>query len=292
MNLAEPWQYDFFKNGIVAATLAGGICALVGLYVVLRHMSYIGHGLSHAIFGGAVVSYITGINYYLGAGLWGLASALLIAQISKRRQVGSDAAIGIVTTASFAVGVALISRGHKFSQNFEAVLFGNVLAVSSMQVKILAATALLSSLVVMLLYRPLMFVTFDPEVAPIYGVRTGLVDAIFILVLATTIISTMQVLGVTLLAAALVIPPVTARLISDSFKIVLAVSTLIGAACGFLGMYLSYVFNVASGPTIVLSAATLFALTYLTNGAIRRTRLSASRRLDSKKSPDLSELLQ
>ncbi|RIK08016.1 MAG: metal ABC transporter permease [Acidobacteria bacterium] len=262
MSFGEPWQYEFFRNGIAAATLAGALCALVGVYVVLRHMSYIGHGLSHAIFGGAVVSYVSGVNYYLGAGLWGVASALLIGRVARRRQIGADAAIGIVTTASFAIGVALISRGNRFNQNFEAVLFGNVLAVNPAQVLVLAGTAGISCLAILALYRQLMFMTFDPEVAPVYGVRSGLVDGVFTLVLAATIITTMQVLGVTLIAAALVIPPVVARMLSDSFKNVLLLSVAIGALCGFVGMYASYFLNIASGPTIVLTAASVFGLVY------------------------------
>lgn len=263
MNLGEPWGYEFFRYGIVAATLAGALCALVGVYVVLRHMSYIGHGLSHAIFGGAVVSYVTGVNYYLGAGLWGIASALLIGQVARRRQIGADAAIGIVTTASFAIGVALISRGNRFNQNFEAVLFGNVLAVNASQVLVLACTAIVSFLTILALYRQLMFMTFDPEVAPVYGVRSGLVDGCFTLVLAATIITTMQVLGVTLIAAALVIPPIVARMLSESFRSVLLISVLLGALCGFSGMYASYFLNIASGPAIVLTAASMFGIVYV-----------------------------
>lgn len=272
MNLGEPWQYEFFRNGIAAATLAGMLCSIVGVYVVLRHMSYIGHGLSHAIFGGAVVSYVSGVNYYLGSGLWGVASALLIGRVSKRRQIGADAAIGIVTTASFAIGVALISRGNRFNQNFEAVLFGNVLAVNQAQVVVLAVTAVICCLAILALYRQLMFMTFDPEVAPVYGIKVGLVDGVFTLILAATIIATMQVLGVTLIAAALVVPPVIARMLSDSFKSVLILSTVAGAISGFVGMYASYFLNIASGPTIVLTAASLFGLTYLFSSLRRLVR--------------------
>ena len=106
----DPLAYQFFRNGLYAATLSGALCGMMGVYIVLRRMSYIGHGLSHSVFGGAVVSYIIGINFYLGAGAWGFLSALLINATARRRKIGADAAIGIVTTASFALGVALISR--------------------------------------------------------------------------------------------------------------------------------------------------------------------------------------
>src|SRR5438270_11983182 len=116
LSLTEPFDYEFFRHGLLAATLVGGLCGLVGTYVVLRRMSYIGHGMSHAVFGGAVVGYVLGWNFYLVAGGWGFLSAIMINQVTRRRQVGADAAIGIVTTASFAFGVALISRASHFTR--------------------------------------------------------------------------------------------------------------------------------------------------------------------------------
>src|SRR5512136_2074339 len=128
--LLEPFQFEFFRNGTVAAVLTGGLCGLIGVYIVLRGMSYIGHGLSHAIFGGAVVTYLMQWNFYLGAGLWGFIAAVMINQTVRRTKINADAAIGVITTASFAIGVALISRSRHFNLNFDAALFGNVLGVS------------------------------------------------------------------------------------------------------------------------------------------------------------------
>src|SRR3954468_2275998 len=113
--LIEPFHFEFFTRGLIAAVLAGGLCGLVGVYVVLRRMSYIGHGLSHSIFGGAVIGYVLSVNFYVAAGLWGFASALLINATARRRGIGADAAIGIITTASFALGVAIISRARQFT---------------------------------------------------------------------------------------------------------------------------------------------------------------------------------
>src|SRR5205823_7182814 len=127
MTFLTPFEYEFFRNGFVAAVVIGALCGFIGVYVVLRRMSYIGHGLSHAIFGGAVASYVANINFYLGAGIWGFVSALLINGVSRRRQIGADAAIGVVTTASFAIGVALISHVHHLTVNPDAALFGNIL---------------------------------------------------------------------------------------------------------------------------------------------------------------------
>lgn len=273
MNLAEPWQYEFFRTGIAAATLAGALCGMIGVYVVLRHMSYVGHGLSHAIFGGAVASYAAGFNFYVGAGIWGVIAALLINGVARRRNIGADAAIGIITTASFAVGIALISRAGRFTRNFEAALFGNVLGITRTQVAVLGIVAIVTGALIATQYRQLLFVTFDPEVAPTYGVHSAAVEGVLALALAATIVTTMQVLGVTLIAAALVIPPISMRLLTDSFKTMLWGSGLMGAACGFAGMYLSYYADIASGATIVLVATAVFAVVYVYTAMRDRRRL-------------------
>jgi ABC-type Mn2+/Zn2+ transport system permease subunit len=268
--LLEPFQYEFFVRALMVATLAGALCGLVGVYVVLRGMSYIGHGLSHAIFGGAVASFVTQINFYVGAGVWGLVSALLINKVARRRTIGADAAIGVVTTASFAVGLALISRFGGFTRNFEAALFGNVLGVGPEVVWVVAAVAAFAATVIFFQYRQLLFATFDPEVAEVSGVRTGRTDMLLAITLAATITATMTVLGVTLIAAVLVIPAVIARLLTDSFSRMLWISVGVGTVSGFVGVYLSYHLNISSGASVVLVGAAIFVAAFLVSGVRRR----------------------
>lgn len=258
--LFEPFQYEFFRNGTIAAVLVGALCGLLGVYIVLRGMSYIGHGLSHAIFGGAVVSYIAQWNFYLGAGLWGFIAALLINQTVRRTKINADAAIGVVTTASFAVGVALISRYRHFTRNFDAALFGNILGVSPQDVIVVAIVTLAVAAIIFFTYKHLLFTTFDPEVAQIYGVQTPWVDTLFAFMLAAALMASMQILGVTLIAAALVIPAITARLLTDSFNRLIVSSVVIGALTGLIGMYLSYYLDIASGASIVLLQAAVFVV--------------------------------
>jgi manganese/iron transport system permease protein/iron/zinc/copper transport system permease protein len=265
-HLTEPLQYEFFRHALIVATLIGALCGMMGVYIVLRRMSYIGHGLSHSILGGAVVSYLAGWNFYLGAGAWGFVSALLINATARRRSIGADAAIGIVTTASFALGVALISMKRRFTRSFEAALFGNILGVTRADIVVITLVTLVVSLAVFLAYRQLLFVTFDPELARVYGIPTGWVDAGFALALAATIVISLNIVGATLIAAAIVIPPTTARLLTQSFGRLLILSTLIGAACGFVGMYLSYTYDLASGAAIVLLSAGVFLVVYLGTG--------------------------
>jgi manganese/iron transport system permease protein/iron/zinc/copper transport system permease protein len=271
--LLEPFEYAFFRNGMVVATLAGALCGLVGVYVVMRGMSYIGHGLSHSIFGGAVASSVVGINVLLGAAVWGFASALMINGVTRRRAIGGDAAIGVITTAAFALGVLLISVRSGFTQNFEALLFGNVLGVETTDIVVVALVSLLAVAVVFLAWRELLFTTFDPEVAEASGLRTARVDALFSLVLALSVIATMRVLGVTLIAATLVLPAVIARMLTNSFGRMIGYSVVIGAACGFVGMYLSWHLDAASGATIVLTGAALFTVVFTVTGAQSRARL-------------------
>jgi len=280
--LLEPFRFEFFGRALLAATGAGALCGLIGVYIVLRRMSYIGHGLSHAVFGGAVVSFIMQINFYLGAGLWGFLSALLITLTTRRRQIAADAAIGIVTTASFALGVAIISKVRRFTKNFEAALFGNILGVTTEDLVVIGIVGVVAVAFIVLCYRQLLFSTFDPDVAQVFGIRTGRVEILFSLVLAATIIASMQVLGVTLIAAAIVVPAIIARLLTDSFSRMLWLSTVVGALCGLLGVYVSYYLDVSSGATIVLVSAAIFVLvlvlTAVRPGSARMGDGSISRR--------------
>lgn len=272
--LLRPFEFQFFQNGLVVATVAGALCGLIGVYVVLRSMSYIGHGLSHAIFGGFAVSALAGVNVFLGAGLWGLASALAVSSVTRRRPIGSDAAIGVITTASFAFGLAVLQLGGGADVDADAALFGNVLGVTRGDVWIVSGVTLFAIAVIVLRYRVLLFVTFDPEVAEASGVKVARIDALLMLVLAASILATMNVMGVTLIAAALVVPAVVARMVTSSFSTMLWLSTLIGAVCGFVGMNLSYHLDVASGPTIVLVGGALFVAALAVTGARGRTRLA------------------
>jgi manganese/iron transport system permease protein len=272
--LTDPWHLGFSRHALIAGILAGGLCGLVGVYVVLRRMSYIGHGLSHAIFGGAVVSYVLQVNFYAGAGLWGLLSAMLINSVARRRKIGADAAIGVVTTASFAIGVALVSHVHKFTINFDAALFGNILGVRSQDLIVLACATAFVVAIVFLRYRQLLFLTFDPDVADAYGVNTKRYDTLFALILAVTVVATMQLLGVTLIAAIIVVPAIVGRLVTDSFGKMLIVSTIVGALCSVVGVYISYYNDVASGATIVLVAAALFIVVFSITALTSRRRLS------------------
>ncbi len=273
--LVHPLTFAFFQKGLFVATVSGALLGFIGVYITLRGMSYIGHGLSHAIFGGFAASQlITSSFYVLGAGVWGIASALAINAVTRRRSIGADAAIGVITTASFALGVALISRFGSRGLSFDNALFGSILGISATQIVGLVAVSVLTGLVVFFRYRQLLFATFDPEVAAVSGVNVARTDAVLMVILSLSILATLTVIGVTLVAAMLVIPAVVARMLTESFGRMLVLSTAVGAACGLVGMYLSYYAAVPSGTMIVLTGAAAFVVVLSFGGGrrLRRTR--------------------
>ena len=277
--LLEPLSYSFFTKGLLVASLAGALLGFIGVFIVLRGMSYIGHGLSHSIFGGfAAVQLFAAQFYLIGAGLWGIASALAITTVARRGRVGADAAIGVITTASFALGVALFAKFGTSGPSFENALFGSILGISNEQIIGLVAVTILTAAFVFLRYRALVFSTFDPDVANVSGVRVGRIEAMLMIVLSLAILATLTVIGVTLVAAMLVIPAVVARMLTDSFARMLALSTAIGLCCGLVGMYVSFFAGVPSGTMIVLVGATVFVIVLAFTGG---RGLSRSNGLDS-----------
>jgi manganese/iron transport system permease protein/iron/zinc/copper transport system permease protein len=270
----EPYRYQFFTNGVVVATIAGALCGLLGVFVVLRGMSYIGHGLSHAVFGGAAASAVMQLNYFVGAGIWGVASGVIIGRIARRRLIGADAAIGVVTTASFALGLALLNRFGQAKKSIEAVLFGSVLGVRTADIVAVALVTVLTVVIVVVLYRRLLFATFDPDVAQVSGVKVAWIEALLMVLLSLTILVTMRVIGTLLISALLVIPASVARMTTNSFARMLWISPIVGALSGFLGMNLSYHLDTSASATIILVATAMFIVVYTVSGIRGRSRIA------------------
>jgi manganese/iron transport system permease protein/iron/zinc/copper transport system permease protein len=274
-DLFEPYGFQFFRNGIVVATVAGALCGLLGVFVVLRGMSYIGHGLSHAVFGGAAASAVIGINFFIGAGIWGIISGVLIARVARRRVLGADAAIGVVTTASFALGLALMNRYGQASKSIEAVLFGSVLGVKVSDIIAVSLVAVFALAVIVAWYRKLLFSTFDPDVAQVSGVNVSVVEIVLLSLLSLTILVTMRIIGVLLISALLVIPAAAARMTTNSFSKLLWISPLIGAVTCFFGMNLSYHLDTSASATIILVDALVFIVVYTVAGTRNRMKMAS-----------------
>jgi manganese/iron transport system permease protein/iron/zinc/copper transport system permease protein len=275
LDILAPYDFAFFQRGMVAATLAGALCGVLGVFVVLRGMSYIGHGLSHAVFGGAAASAVMSINFFVGAGIWGIVSGVLIGRIARQKILGADAAIGIVTTASFAGGIALLNRYGQARKSIEAVLFGSVLGVSWVDIIAITSVAVAVFFVVLLAYRKLLYATFDPQVAVVSGERVAFIEVMLMVMLSVTILVTMRVIGTLLISALLVIPAATARMITNSFARMLMLSPVFGAVSCLVGMNLSYHLDTSAGATIILVSAAGFTATYLLAGRRARQRVAS-----------------
>jgi manganese/iron transport system permease protein/iron/zinc/copper transport system permease protein len=273
LDLLEPYKYEFFRNGLLVAVIAGALCGLLGVFVVLRGMSYIGHGLSHAVFGGAAASAVMKVNYFLGAGIWGIVSGVLIGRISRKRVIGADAAIGVVTTGSFAVGLMLLNRYGQAKRSIEAVLFGSVLGVQTADIVAVSGVAIGVLAIIVLGYRRLLYATFDPEVARISGVRVGAVEVLLMAMLSCTIIVTMRVIGTLLISALLVVPAATTRLMTNSFARMLTIAPIVGAVSSFVGMNLAYHWDTSASGTIIAVGVVAFAVVYAVGGIRSRSRI-------------------
>jgi len=256
--LLEPLQFAFMRQALIAALLVGALGGLLGVFIVLRGLSYIGHGLSHAAFGGAVVGGLLQLDLRFAAAVVALGAAAAVDGISDGRRVRADAAIGIVTTALFAVGVVIISAGGRVGISYEAVLFGNILGINEGDLVLLAVVTAACFGVVFWRYRELFFLAFDEESAAVFGVRRKGLRRLFALLLALGVIASMEVVGVTMIAATLVVPAASLRMLTDSYDRLVIGAPILGAFVGVLGLLLSYHLDAASGATIVLVGATLF----------------------------------
>jgi manganese/iron transport system permease protein len=256
--LLSPLQNDFMVRALIAATLIGLVCSVVGVYVVLRNMSFIGDGLAHASFAGIVIAYLLKFDLYLGGLIFTILTALGIGAVSKKSEVSLDTTIGVFFTAAFALGIALMSRVRNYVVDLQDFLFGNVLAIDRTDIIIIFTLAVLVLAVVALLYKELLFASFDPVSAGASGLPVDALSYVLLVVLAVTIIVSLQAAGIVLVAALLVTPAATAYQLTNRFGSMMWISAAIGIGSAIVGLYLSFYLNVASGSTIVLVATACF----------------------------------
>lgn len=261
--ITEPFAYGFMQRALVASIIVGVVCAVIGCYIVLRSMAFLGDALAHAILPGVAVAYLVGANLLAGALVAGLLVAVGISYVSRAGTIKEDTAIGIFFAAALALGVVLISTMRSYAADLTHVLFGNVLGVTASDIWITGGLGLAVLLAVLLLYRRLLVVSFDPILGRtlglnIHGLRTGL-----FLMLAITIVVSLRTVGVALVAAMLVTPPAAAYLLTRRLPVMMAVSALIGVVSAVVGLYASYYLNVSSGGAIVLVATAIFIVAFL-----------------------------
>jgi manganese/iron transport system permease protein len=274
--ITEPLTLGFFVRALVASAMVGLVCAVVGTYVVLRGIAFIGDAIAHASFPGVVAAFLLAVPFYLGAAVAAVATALAIGYVTKRAGIRQDTAIGVLFAGTFALGVFMFSAIQGYVADLFSFLFGNVLAISPQD---LVALLLLGSgvlLVVALLWKELLYSTFDPLGAAASGIPVERLEYLFLALVALTIVVSLQAVGIILVVAMLVTPAATAQMLVVRFTRLMAVAALVGIASAVLGLYLSYWLDVASGATIVLVQTALFLIAMILGprGILARRRAS------------------
>ncbi|HFD40179.1 MAG TPA: metal ABC transporter permease [Anaerolineae bacterium] len=260
--LSQPMRYPFMVQGLLASLMVGTLCAVVGTYIVLRGMAFFGDALAHAILPGIAIAYLLGVNLLWGALVMGLLTALGIGSLSRRGRVREDTAIGIIFAASFALGVALLSTVQSYSVDLTHILFGNVLGVSAADLWLTAALGLGVLLTVILLYKELLVVSFDPILAATLRLPLDALNYLLLALIALTVVVSLQTVGVALMMAMLVTPAATAYLLTRRLWQMMVVGAVIGAVSSVAGLYLSFYVNVASGAAVVLVCTLFFVLAF------------------------------
>ena len=257
--LLEPLRYGFLLRALIAAILVGATCALVGSYVVLKGLAFIGDALAHVAFTGIVVAFLAGFSFYIGALAAAVAAGLGIGWVTRRVGLSTDTAIGIVFSGVFALGVVLMAIGIRtYTVDLFSYVFGDILAVRARDLWLIAAAGALVLTVMLALYKELLFAHFDPVVAEAAGLPVGALQLLLLLLLSITVVVSVQAVGVVLVLAMLVTPAATAALVARRMPSMMVLAVLFGAVAALVGFYLSYYLSVPSGGAIVLVATLLF----------------------------------
>jgi manganese/iron transport system permease protein len=261
--LVTPLSYTFMQRGMLVAILVGIACAVIGCYVVLRSMAFIGDAMAHSILPGVAVAYLLKGNLLVGALAAAVAVALGIGYFSRQGRLKEDSAIGILFAAAFSLGVILISSIRTYAVDLSHILFGNVLGVSMTDLALTAGLVVAVMAVVFLLYKELLVVSFDPVLAATLRLPAERLRTILLVLLALTVVVSLQSVGIGLVTSMLVTPGATAYLLTRRLPRMMALSAAFGALSGIIGLYASYYLNVVSGAAIVLTATAFFLLAFL-----------------------------
>ena len=260
--LVAPLRYAFMVRGMIAAVIVGVVCAVMGTYIVLRGMAFLGDAVAHAILPGIAVGYLVSGGFRQTVLWWamgtGILTAIGIGAIGRRSQVKEDTAIGIIFSGMFALGIAIISTMQSYAVDLMHYLFGNILGVSQSDLVLTAGLGLVVLAMVFLLYKEFLVLSFDPVLAVTLRLPRGLLHYLQLVLIAVTIVTALQTVGVALMVAMLTTPAATAYLLVKRVSSMMAVAALIGAVSGIAGLYVSYYVGVASGAAIVLVATSIF----------------------------------
>jgi manganese transport system permease protein len=277
--LLQPFSYEFMVRAMTATTIAAVVCALLSCWLVLIGWSLMGDAVAHSVLPGVVLAYLVGAPFAIGALIFGLLAVVLIGIVRDTSRVKEDAAIGIVFTSLFALGIVLVSVVPS-QVDLSHIVFGNVLGVSSFDLAQIAVLGGVAIVVLLLKRRDLTLFAFDPAHAHAIGISPRMLSATLLGVLALTAVVSLQIVGVVLVVALLIIPGATAHLLTDRMSRMLVIAPIIAASCSIAGVYVSFYLDIAPGGSVVLANALVFTAVYLfgpRHGVIGRalTRRSA-----------------
>jgi len=272
----EPLAYDFFLRALAAAAVVGVVTAVIGSYMVLRGLAFMGDALSHSAFPGVVIAYLLKAPFYLGAAVAAVATALAIGWVTRRGNLRTDTAIGVLFAGMFALGIFLFSLIPNYVGDLFGFLFGEILAIGPGDLLALVALAAVVLVVVAILWKELLYTTFDPLGAAASGLPVAWLDYLLLALIALTIVVSLQAVGIILVVAMLVTPAATAQLVTRSFGRLLAVAVAIGLVAPVAGLYVSYWADAASGSTIVLVETAVFLVALATRLLPRRAEAATA----------------
>lgn len=256
--ISEILLFPFMQRALIAGILISILTGVISTFIVLRRMSFIGAGISHAAFGGVAIGFFANINPLLTAVIYSVAVALGIEFTGRQGRITEDVSIGIFYSVSMALGIALISLSHTYNVDLFGYLFGNILAITEGEIILTAVTAVSITLTIILFLKELFLATYSEELAKVSGIRVRLLNILFLAALAVSIVIAMRIVGIILVAALLVIPGATARLFARGLISMLVISCTSGIISVVAGLFLAYMFDVAPGASIVLTAAAIF----------------------------------
>ncbi|MCY4024412.1 MAG: metal ABC transporter permease [Anaerolineaceae bacterium] len=261
-SLLEPLSYGFAQRSLLALMLVGSLSAVVGSFMVARGLAFFGDALSHAVLPGVAVAYTAGGNLFVGGLGAGILTALIIVFMTRDRKVKEDTAIGIAFVTMFALGIAIISTRPSYSGDLTHILFGSISGIDDADLTFMVVLGSLVLLLILVFYKQLLIVCFDPELGHVLRFPVSFLRALLLVLVAVTIVLSLQAVGVALMLALLLTPAATARLLTKRMSHMILLAGLLGCAGGVIGFYLSWWTNVPPGSAIVLELSAVFGLVY------------------------------
>lgn len=260
--IQDLMTYEFLQKAFVTSIMVGIICGVIGSFIVLRGMALMGDAISHAVLPGVAISYMLGINYFYGAVVTGVLTALGIGIISQNSRIKNDSSIGLVFSAMFALGIILITVAQS-ATDLTQILFGNVLSVRTSDMVITLIVGAIVLLAVFLFYKELLVSSFDETMAAAYGLKVRLIHYGIMVLLTLVTVASLQTVGVILVVSMLITPAATAYLLTNRLSTMIFLAAFFGAISSILGLYFSFIYNLPSGPIIVLATTAIFILIFL-----------------------------